>query len=109
MDLLFLCQFLLSTIGLILGGVLFAVGLCSFTIEGRNDLRKLYNKWRFRRTLKKKFESDEWGHMIDYAERDVQMVLALHKHIVKPHPTLYDQVAWDHGFYPHEDNDTETE
>lgn len=122
MDLLFVCQFLFLTIALMIMGVLVAIALFASTERGRADLLKFYDKWRFRKDLKRSIDFSDYRPslyglvspneermMMGYCAEDVKMVLALHKHIIKPHPTLYDEVAWDHGFYPHEDNDTETE
>lgn len=118
-DPIFALRFILLTIGLLAGGVLFAVGLFSLTAEGRDDLRRFYKKWQTRKSIKNKFAKGDFKYampilsspeertLLPYSAEDVKMVLALHKHLMKPHPTIYDEVAWDHGFYPHE-NDMET-
>lgn len=100
-------QFLFLVIMMLAGGVMMALGFQMATKDGRRDLRKYYIKWRLRRQLKSKFENTDFATMLGYSESDIRMTLALHKHITKPHATIYDMTAFDHGFYPHEDNDTE--
>jgi len=111
MDLLFLCQFFLTILAIEIGGILMCLGFIASTRAGRSDIQRFVTKWRLKRQLKNAFRNkdfprydvlspNEFRRMQDYAEADVKMVLALHKHVTKKHATIYDQVVWDHGFDP---------